>query len=111
MKLSFKSLVIVFLVALLGASIGTIATKELLYQEDPKETYTTENFGVSTVEYSNIQPTELTQTIEKAMQTVVEINCKVYTTTFFGQAEGLAMGSGVIISSAFSFFSSSKDNL
>lgn len=96
MKLSFKNIVIIFLVALLGGSLGTIATKELLYNDGPG-TFN-EEVNISSINYKDFQPSDLSETISKAIDTVVEIHCTVTTNTYFGQSQGIALGSGVIIS-------------
>lgn len=97
MKLSFKNIVVIFLIALLGGSLGTIATQKLLYEDAPKSSIS-ENVTITTVDYSNFEPSNLSETIEKAINTVVEIQCTVQTTSYFGQSTGYALGSGVIIS-------------
>lgn len=97
MRLSFKNIVVIFLVALLGGSLGTIATQKLLQEEQPSATHK-EDVTISTIDYKSFEPSNLSKTIEKAINSVVEIHCTIYTNSYFGQTEGLSMGSGVIIS-------------
>lgn len=101
MKINFKTLIIVFLVALLGAGIGTYAILS---------TYTANNklehnsVVINEVEYSDIQKNDYTKAIEKAYDSVVEINCITIVSNpsyFFidgGTSEATSSGSGVIFS-------------
>ena len=104
MKLSFKNILIIFLVALLGAACGTYAVMEInkqnsveIVEEKPKEeihiaqTVTTDNKN----SYSEV--------IEKSIKTVVEITteAEVTSSNFFGMtttSNATFLGSGVIIS-------------
>ena len=102
MKLGFKNILIVFLVALLGAGIGTYAVLNIY---DASKVNDTKNdpIVINEVQYNNKQETNFTKAIDKAYNTVVEINCTVVTTSnyfFFGnqQQYSTASGSGVIIS-------------
>ena len=93
MKLNFKTLLIVFLVALLGSSIGTFVTKELVNENGSK---TSSNLNVSQVEYENVELSSYTQAINKVYDTVVQINVGI---NYRGQTVYSGAGSGVIISS------------
>jgi len=100
MKINFKSLLIIFLVALLGSSIGTYT---ILKITDTKVNVESKNNYISTIEYKDFKPNELADTIDKAIETVVEINCSTKTTvsSMFGGSqtyESSSAGSGVIIS-------------
>lgn len=102
MKLSFKTMLIIFLVALLGAGLGTVGVMEV-YKNDSKNI--NDPITINSVEYNNKQENNYTQAIDKAYNTVVEINCTIETTYssnyfFFGGGtqQSQASGSGVIIS-------------
>lgn len=105
MKLGFKNILIIFIVALLGAGIGTYGMLNAYNQNTSKED-ANENDPIvlNQIEYNNKQETNYTKAIDKAYNTVVEINCTVVSQTsnyfFFGNQEqyGTASGSGVIIS-------------
>lgn len=105
MKLGFKNILIIFIVALLGAGVGTYGILNVYNQNNAKqETTENEPIVINNVEYNNKQETNYTKAIDKAYNTVVEINCTVINQTsgyfFFGNQEqyGTASGSGVIIS-------------
>lgn len=103
MKTSIKNIVIIFLVALLGAGIGTFSVLKI---KDYSVATNNEPLVVSQVQYSNKQETNFTQAIDKVYNTVVEINGMFETTYssgyfYFGgkQTQEVAVsGSGVIIS-------------
>ena len=105
MKIGFKRLLVVFIVALLGAGLGTYT---VLGMHDKKEAEEKANkndpITINEVEYNNKKENNYTLAIDKAYNTVVEINCTVVSQTsnffFFGGQEqyGTAAGSGVIIS-------------
>lgn len=104
MKLGFKNIIIIFLVALLGAGLGTVGVMEAYKNSKENET-ANEPLEIVPVEYNNKQENSYTQAINKAYNTVVEISCKIETTYssgyfFFGGGtqQGEAFGSGVIIS-------------
>lgn len=102
MKLGFKNILIVFLVALLGAGLGTFGVISI---HDSKDNTTNDPLVINEVQYSGKQETNYTKAIQKAYNTVVEIQCAVQTTYssnffFFGGGTQIqtASGSGVIIS-------------
>lgn len=105
MKLNFKTLLIIFLIALLGAGIGTVGVMEVYKNADSNKTQN-DPITISTVDYNNKQENSFTQAIDKAYNTVVEINCTIETTYssgyfFFGGGmtqQSVASGSGVIVS-------------
>ena len=104
MKLNFKHIVIIFLVALLGSGLGTFGVMSL-YNKDHKLS-TESGVIVNEVEYTNIEKSDYTKAIEKAYDTVVEISCTVRTSSsgnfFFFEGGGTtatSSGSGVIFSS------------
>ena len=106
MKINVKSLVILFLVALLGSGIGTFGVLSYYDHNIRNVTETQENVVLNEVEYTNIEKTDYTKAIEKAYDTVVEISCKVETSMggnyfFFGggTTTSTSTGSGVIFSS------------
>jgi len=99
-KLNFKTIIVIFLVALLGAGIGTFGVLSI------NKEYQTKNANelISSVEYLDIQKNDYTKAIEKAYATVVEITSTYETQTYnfwgygSGTSEATAAGSGVIIS-------------
>ena len=102
MKLSIKYIIIVFLVALLGSGIGTLAVMSIY--KSPIDNKNTEVI-INEVQYTQKENNDYTTAINKAFNTVVEINATVVSNTnsyyfFFGStpSEGTASGSGVIIS-------------
>lgn len=98
MRLNFKTIVIVFLVALLGSSVGTFGMLSL-YNKDKSET--SSSLVIHKTENSEVVKSSYTEAIEKVYDTVVEINCTVQTTSFsfFGGTQiSTSAGSGVIIS-------------
>lgn len=102
MKINFKSLLIIFLVALLGAGLGTFGVISVFENEKQKHN---DPLNISEVTYNNKQETNYTKAIDKAYNTVVEITCTIQTTyssNFFffggGTQTSTASGSGVIIS-------------
>jgi len=102
MKLNFKSLIIVFLVALLGSGIGTFGI--MSYYNRNIDSAQSNDVTVSQVEYANVNKTDYTLAIEKAYDTVVEITCTVqspYSSGYFffgGSTVSTSAGSGVIFS-------------
>ena len=102
MKIGFKNLLIIFLVALLGAGLGTFGVMSL-YQE--KKATQNDPIILNEVDYNNKKETSFTKAIDKAFDTVVEINCTIettYSSSFFffqgGTTTSQVSGSGVIIS-------------
>ena len=106
MRLGFKNLLIIFLVALLGAGLGTFGVISV-YSSNASKTQGNSSISINEIEYNNKQETNYTKAIEKAYNTVVEIHCTVetdYSSNFFfffdggGTQYSTASGSGVIIS-------------
>jgi len=104
MKISFKYIIIMFLVALLGSGIGTFSIMSL-YNKTNKQNGSVGNVVINEVEYTNIEKNDYTQAIEKAVNTVVEVSCNVRSAgnSFFffngGNSTSTSTGSGVIFSS------------
>lgn len=105
MKLSFKTILIIFLVALLGGGLGTFGVLEVYKNGSHTTNSTNSNTTViNEVNYGEKQETNYTKAIEKAYNTVVEINCTIETSYggyfFFqgGTQTSTASGSGVIVS-------------
>lgn len=97
MKINFKHLLIIFLVALLGGGIGSLGINTILNGTD--------TFGedkplvVNQLNYDNKYNNDYSSAINKAYETVVEINSTKSSTSFyFGRSESTSAGSGVIIS-------------
>lgn len=106
MKINLKSLIILFLVALLGSGIGTFGVLSFYDHNIRSISENDDNVILNEVEYTNIEKTDYTKAIEKAYDTVVEISCSVQTAigdNFFffggGSTTSTSTGSGVIISS------------
>ena len=105
MKLNFKALIIVFLVALLGSGLGTFGVLSF-YNENINDGKGHSDVVLNEVAYTSIEKGEYTKAIEKAYNTVVEITCTVrssISSDFFffggGTTESTSAGSGVIFSS------------
>ena len=105
MKLSFKNIIIIFLIALLGGACGTYGTLTINKYTNSETTNTSESANSITTEvlYSNQNEGSYAKAISKAIDTVVQISTKATssTTNFFGQSttsNATVLGSGVIIS-------------
>ena len=105
MKLSFKNIIIIFLIALLGGACGTYGTLTINKYTNNETTNTSESANSITTEvlYSNQNEGSYAKAISKAIDTVVQISTKATssTTNFFGQSttsNATVLGSGVIIS-------------
>lgn len=105
MKINVKTIIIVFLVALLGSGLGTFGTLAI-YNSTIKEVETKpqDNVIINEVQYTNIEKSDYTNAIEKAFKTVVEITCTVNVSSsdeyyfFGGSSTSTSAGSGVIFS-------------
>ena len=102
MKINFKTILIIFLVALLGSGLGTFGIMSL-YENNVSKKNTP--ITINEVSYNNKQKNDYTKAIDTAYNTVVEITCTVETSYsssffFFGGGTQIATmsGSGVIIS-------------
>lgn len=97
MKISFKNLCIIFLIALLGSGIGVYFGNDIYSRMNP----VTENsasggsvsYGTTTVKSSDIQ-----SAVEKAYDTVVRIEATSTVQGFFQTETSANLGSGVIVS-------------
>ena len=106
MKISFKNILIIFLVALLGGACGTygVITINNSNNKTVESDTSSSNTVTEQVLYSNTQSSSYEKAINKAIDTVVQITTTSTTTTqdYFGQSysgTSTALGSGVIISS------------
>ena len=105
MRINFKTILIIFLVALLGGALGTYGVLEInKYQNKEVEVKTTDNEVIQEVSYVKENEGAYVTAIEKAIDTVVEITTKAEVTSynfFYGQTTSSAtyLGSGVLISS------------
>jgi len=99
MKINFKTLLIIFLVAMLGSAAGVFS---ILQIKDAKA-YRSSEPVFTQVSYTNSQNSSYTDAINKAYDTVVVVSCNVVNTSYsiFGSStqEATSLGSGVIISS------------
>ena len=94
MKLDIKNLFIIFLTALLGASLGTYAIMGIHEEDKPAS-----SLKITQTSYSNEIVGGYTNTVQKTINSVVVVNCKTkMSSTFYGTLEGESQGSGVIIS-------------
>ena len=98
MRLNFKTLFIIFIVALLGGVCGTFGVLEINKATGNKIIEQDSSVVVSTVNYPSIEKSDYTIAIEKAYNAVVEISSTIEQQSFFGYSTGYALGSGVIIS-------------
>ena len=102
MKMNFKHILVIFLVALLGSGLGTFGVMSYYNRSNTPSSGTV---VVNEVEYTNVEKSDFTKAIEKAYNTVVEIKCTVETSTsssyffFGGTTTSTSAGSGVIFSS------------
>lgn len=102
MKITFKNLIIIFLVALLGAGIGTFGVLSIYNKNNPIIN-DKNDLNISEITYSNKDASNYTIAINKAYNTVVEIETTVTTASydyfFYSSPKtSTAAGSGVIIS-------------
>ena len=100
MKLGFKQIIIIFLVALLGGACGTYGIYELTYKTTDTNSSSDTSSITTEVQYSNNETGVYEKVIAKAIDSVVEITSKSESqTSFFGQTySSTSLGSGVIIS-------------
>ena len=106
MKMNFKMIIIIFLVALLGSGLGTFGIISYFNHNISNVTTTVpNNVVINEVEYTSIEKSDYTKAIEKAYDTVVEVQCSVQTDNssgyffFGGKSTSTSSGSGVIFSS------------
>ncbi len=107
MKLNFKTIVIIFLVALLGGAggaYGAININKLAGNSQTTETSTSNSSVTTQVLYSDSQTGTYQNAINNAIDTVVQITSEATSvqTNLFGQSvsgSSTSLGSGVIISS------------
>ena len=107
MKLNFKTIVIIFLVALLGGAggaYGVININKLAGNSQTTETSTSNSSVTTQVLYSDSQTGTYQNAINNAIDTVVQITSEATSvqTNLFGQSvsgSSTSLGSGVIISS------------
>ncbi len=104
MKLNFKTLIIIFLVGLLGSSVGTFGVMSY-FNRNVNGIAGGSNVVLNEVEYTSYEKSDYTKVIEKAYDTVVEITCTVRSnnnSSFFffggGSSTSTSAGSGVILS-------------
>ena len=106
MKLNFKTVLIIFLVALLGGGLGTYGVLSLTRTDgqEAQQSITSEPI-IQEVTYSKKEGNNYSKAIDIAYNTVVEINATIATQTssyfFFGgggTTYSTASGSGVILS-------------
>ena len=93
MKINYKNLLIIFLVALLGGFLGNAASQELYGTNNPSPNNNVQNVTNVTKENS-----DLIGAIEKAYPTVVRIETEIEVSSFYGPSTSMSQGSGVIIS-------------
>ncbi|MDO5439940.1 MAG: trypsin-like peptidase domain-containing protein [Erysipelotrichaceae bacterium] len=99
MRLNFKTVIIIFIVGLLGGICGTFGILEINKQTGNKIIEEDSSIVVNTVEYPTIEKSDYSIAIDRAYNSVVEITSTVEQQSFFGISTGYSLGSGVIISS------------
>jgi len=105
MKINFKTILIIFFVALLGGAAGTYSVLEIKDKIEDKPVTSTQTESIyHEVTYTNKLETNYSAAISKVINSVVEITntSEVTSTSIFGQSytqDSTALGSGVIISS------------
>ena len=105
MKINIKTILIIFLVALLGSGLGTYGVLTV-YKSNSNNSVLSQdsNVIINEVQYTNMEKSDYTKAIDKAYNTVVEIKCQVQTTSssdfffFGGTTTSTSAGSGVIFS-------------
>ena len=98
MKMNFKTILIIFLVGLLGGVVGTFSVVEINKATGNKLIEQDSSINIQTVSYPELEKSDYTKAIAKAYNTVVEISCTIKQQSFFGVSEATSLGSGVIIS-------------
>lgn len=98
MRLDFKTLLIIFIVGLLGGVFGTFGIIEINKTTGNKILDEDSSVVVNTVKYPSIEKTNYSVAIAKAYNSVVEITSTIEQESFFGVTTGYSLGSGVIIS-------------
>lgn len=98
MKVNFKTIVIIFLVGLLGGICGTFGVIEINKNTGNKIIESDSVVNLTTVEYPELEKSDYSIAINKALDSVVEIRSTIQQQSFFGMSEGYALGSGVIVS-------------
>lgn len=104
MRVNFRTILIIFLVALLGGAVGTYGVLEInKYQSKANEVETTDKEVIQEVSYVKENEGAYVQAIKNSIDTVVEITTKAEVTSynfFYGQTTSNVtyLGSGVLIS-------------
>ena len=105
MRINYKTLIIVFLVGLLGSGLGTFGVMSY-FNRNVSSNNQGSNVVINEVEYTSFDKSDYTKVIEKAYDSVVEITSTVRTSNnsnffFFGGGSSTttSAGSGVILSS------------
>lgn len=98
MKLNFKNIIIIFLVALIGGVVGTFGVLEINKATGNKIIEKDSAVVLTTVDYPEIKKSDYSLAIEKALPSVVEITSTKSVQSFFGYSSSVSMGSGVIVS-------------
>ena len=99
MKISFKNLCIIFIVALLGSGLGVFFGNDIYDRMNLEKT--TDSSHLQNVNYgqTNVISSDLKAAVNKAYPTVVRIQAEVVSQGFFYQEQvSTSLGSGVIIS-------------
>lgn len=100
MKLSFKNIIIIFLVGLLGGVVGTFGVIEINKATGNKILERDSQVIINEVKYpSTLEKSSYSLAAYKAINSVVEITSTVQTQSFFGVSTSQSLGSGVIVSS------------
>ncbi len=99
MKISFKNLCIIFLIALLGSGVGVYFGNDIYDQMNPTSVSTNSANGNS-VSYgtTTVKSSDISSAVAKAYDTVVRIEATSEVQGFFQTETSTSLGSGVIIS-------------
>ena len=106
MKINIKAILIIFLVALLGSGLGTYGVLAFTKGNSNNSSSTQDSSVViNEVQYTSMEKSNYAKAIDKAYNTVVEIQCEVRSSNstdyfFFGggTSTSTSAGSGVIFS-------------
>lgn len=95
---TFKIVILTAVISLVFGLAGGYVFTGIYESYKSGDVISTGESKVTLVDYPSIESSNYEVVVEKAFDTIVEIRSTVITQSFFGQTEGEARGSGVIIS-------------
>ena len=95
---TFKIVILTAVISLVFGLIGGYVFTGLYESYKDGDIATSIEQKYTVVDYPNVESSNYEVVVNKAYDTIVEIQSTVYTTSFFGQSESSKLGSGVIIS-------------